>query len=90
MRHPEEYVPECCYCGATSVELRWTGWATRTKPADPICDDCYVPQQIGGDDSTGFPPACGVMDGPGFDDLPICQSARKLVDRTESEAEGTQ
>ena len=28
-----------------------------------------------GDDSTGFPPACGVMDGPGFDDLDLCQAA---------------
>jgi hypothetical protein len=34
-----------------------------------ICRECYSPQQIGGDDSTGFPAACGVMDGPAWDEL---------------------
>jgi hypothetical protein len=75
MSHHASEMPDCCYCGATGVELRWHGMATRTKPCDPICEDCYTPQQIGGDDSNGFPPACGVMDGPGFDDLPLCTAA---------------
>ena len=75
MNPNHEDAPECYYCSSTNVELRWAGMATNTKPCDPICEACYVPQQIGGDDSTGFPPACGVMDGPGFDDLDLCQAA---------------
>lgn len=37
------------------------------------CEDCYTPSQIGGDDLDGSPPACGVMDGPCWDDLPLLQ-----------------
>lgn len=74
MIDPSEGRLECCLCGDEASELRWTGESnSRGKPCDPICPDCYSPQSIGGDDSTGFPPACGVMDGPCFDDLPLAQ-----------------
>ena len=34
------------------------------------CQECYSPQQIGGDDCGGtYPASCGVMDGPAWDDL---------------------
>jgi hypothetical protein len=34
------------------------------------CEECFAPQQIGGDDCCGnYPAACGVMDGPAWDEL---------------------
>lgn len=38
--------------------------------AELVCSECYSPQQIGGDDCPGdYPAACGVMDGPAWDEL---------------------
>jgi hypothetical protein len=35
-----------------------------------VCQECFTPQQIGGDDCGGnYPAACGVMDGPAWDEL---------------------
>ena len=50
--------------------------ALRVKCTNPFdgkqeltCEGCYTPLQIGGDDTDGFLPACGVMDGPAWDEL---------------------
>jgi hypothetical protein len=38
--------------------------------AEYVCQECFTPQQIGGDDCGGnYPAACGVMDGPSWDEL---------------------
>lgn len=38
--------------------------------AEYVCAECFAPQQIGGDDCPGnYPAACGVMDGPAWDEL---------------------
>jgi hypothetical protein len=39
-------------------------------PPAYVCRECFAPQQIGGDDCGGnYPAACGVMDGPAWDEL---------------------
>lgn len=63
---------ECEMCGDDASELRWTSQSnSRGKPCSPQCEDCFTPTQIGGDGWAGK--CCGVMDGPGFDDLPLAQ-----------------
>jgi len=64
MNPHHEDAPECCFCSAVGEELRWYGWATETKPSDPICEDCYCD------------PSTDEAAGPAFDDLPLAYSAR--------------
>ena len=74
---------ECEMCGDDASELRWTSQSnSRGKPSNPECEECYRSQTIGGDDSDGFPAACGYIDGPGFDDLPLAQKAAPVRVRT--------
>jgi hypothetical protein len=58
---------ECCLCGEVGVELRWKGWATNTKPCDPICEDCYCD------------PSTDEAAGPSFDDLSLAANPSNVV-----------
>lgn len=63
---------ECCNtCGDffDPDELRVRATDPFSGKQELTCEGCFAPVQVGGDDSDGFPPACGVMDGPGWDDL---------------------
>jgi len=61
---------ECDMCGDNNTALRIEHECPYTGEVSLICFLCYIPRSIGGDDSTGFPPACGTMDGPTWDELP--------------------
>lgn len=59
--------PECYMCGTDKGPLRIERTCLFTGKHDYTCEDCYVPQQSGGDGYGGK--CCGVLDGPGWDDL---------------------
>ena len=67
-----EDAPECQFCGDTRSELRWYGWATRTKPCDLICEDCYCD------------PSTDEAAGPAFDDLPLAANPYRGLEHTTS------
>lgn len=72
-QHCIELGQECCnFCGDFFYpdELRVKTDNPYKGDRELTCFDCYTPQTIGGDDCNGFPPACGYMDGPAWDELP--------------------
>lgn len=59
--------PQCWMCGRDDVELRISEQDPWGGNLSHSCEECFVPQQIGGDGYGGK--CCGVMDGPDWDDL---------------------